>query len=155
MEVTLNEQQLEMCTTSTWDFSDLNALFLNCTMKRSPEMSDRDFEGDHGEEWNHCRSAAADYDIATGVYPDMTEQGWDTDDWPQIYEKVKKAEILALTSSIWLGEKTSVCTRVIERLYSTSSDLNEHGQYAYCGGVGGCLITGNEDGAKHCSMIIL
>ena len=72
-----------------------------------------------------------DYDIATGVYPDMTEQGWDTDDWPQIYEKVKKAEILALISSIWLGEKTSVCTRVIERLYSTSSDLNEHGQYAY------------------------
>ena len=87
--------------------------------------------------------------------PTWTEQGWDTDDWPQIYEKVKKAEILALTSSIWLGEKTSVCTRVIERLYSTSSDLNEHGQYAYCGGVGGCLITGNEDGAKHCSMIIL
>ena len=68
---------------------------------------------------------------------------------------MKKAEILVLTSSIWLGEKTSVCTRVIERLYSTSSDLNEHGQYAYCGGVGCCLITGNEDGAKHCSMIIL
>ena len=35
----LNEKQLEMCTTSQWDFSDLSALFLNCTMKRSPEMS--------------------------------------------------------------------------------------------------------------------
>ncbi len=68
---------------------------------------------------------------------------------------MKKAEILVLTSSIWLGDKTSVCTRVIVCLYSTSSDLNRHGQYAYSGGVGGCLITGNEDGAKHCSMIIL
>ena len=94
-----------------------------------------------------------DYDIATGVYPDMTEQGWDTDDWPQIYEKVKKAEILVLTSSIWLGEKTSVCTRVIERLYSTSSDLNEHGQYAYYGGVGGCLITGNEE-RRRCQALL-
>ena len=45
--------------------------------------------------------------------------------------------------------------KVIERLYSSSGDLNEHGQYAYYGRVGGCLITGNEDGAKHCAMNIL
>ena len=65
------------------------------------------------------------------------------------------ADILVITSSIWLGEKTSVATQTIERLYSSSGDLNEHGQYAYYGRVGGCLITGNEDGAKHCSMNIL
>ncbi len=29
---TLNEQQLEMCSTSKWDFSDLKALFINCTL---------------------------------------------------------------------------------------------------------------------------
>ena len=40
-------------------------------------------------------------------------------------------------------------------LYACSSLLNEHGQYAYYGKVGGCLITGNEDGIKHCSMNIL
>jgi hypothetical protein len=33
--------------------------------------------------------------------------------------------------------------------------LNENGQYAYYGRVGGALITGNEDGAKHCAMNIL
>jgi multimeric flavodoxin WrbA len=54
-----------------------------------------------------------------------------------------------------LGEKSSVCTKTIERLYSSSGDLNEQGQYAYYGGAGGCLITGNEDGAKHCAMNIL
>ena len=98
---------------------------------------------------------AVDHEIATGVYPDMTEHGWERDDWPQIAEKVMAADILVLTSPIWLGEKSSVCTRVIERLYGNSHLLNEHGQYAYYGRVGGCIITGNEDGAKHCAMNIL
>ena len=98
---------------------------------------------------------AVDCDIARGVYPDMTEHGWDTDQWPEIVTRVMAADILVLGSPIWLGEKSSACTLVIERLYASSGDLNEHGQYAYYGRVGGCLITGNEDGAKHCSMNIL
>jgi len=65
------------------------------------------------------------------------------------------AEILVLLSPIWLGEKSSVCTAVIERLYGNSHLLNADGQYAYYGRVGGCLITGNEDGGKHCAMNIL
>ena len=65
------------------------------------------------------------------------------------------ADILVIGTSIWLGEKTSVATQVIERLYATSHLLNEHGQYAYYGRVGGCLVTGNEDGAKHCAMNII
>ncbi len=85
----------------------------------------------------------------------MTKQGWKTDEWPQILDKVMGADILVLTSPVWLGEKSSVCTKVIERLYASSGQLNEYGQYAYYGRVGGCLITGNEDGAKHCSMNIL
>jgi multimeric flavodoxin WrbA len=85
----------------------------------------------------------------------MKEPVWEEDDWPEIYEKVKKANVLVTSSPIWLGDKSSVCTEVIERLYSTSSDLNEAGQYAYYGRVRGCLITGNEDGVKHCSMNIL
>ena len=56
---------------------------------------------------------------------------------------------------IWLGQISSVCARVIERLYGNSSVLNEHGQYAYYGEVGGCLVTGNEDGVKHCAMAVL
>jgi len=93
--------------------------------------------------------------LHTVFYPDMTEHGWAKDDWPEIYNKVKVSNLLIVTSPIWLGEKSSVCTKIIERLYSTSGDLNEEGQYAYYGRVGGCLITGNEDGAKHCAMNIL
>src|SRR5207249_1181131 len=60
-----------------------------------------------------------------------------------------------LCSSIWLGEKSSVCTQVIGRLYGNAHLLNDRGQYAYYGRVGGCLVTGNEDGVKHCSMNVL
>jgi len=90
---------------------------------------------------------AIDHPIAVGVWPDMTEHGWDRDDRPAIYEKVQAADILVLGTAIWLGEKTSVCTHVIERLYGNSHLLNDEGQYAYYGKVGGCLVTGNEDGA--------
>jgi len=157
----LNEKQIKMCTESKWDFSDLKALFLNCTLKKSPELSHTQGLLDISKAIMEKNGISVevlrpvDYDIAFGVYPDMTEKGWDVDKWPQIYEKVKASEILVITSPIWLGEKSSVCTQTIERLYSSSGDLNDSGQYAYYGRVGGCLITGNEDGAKHCSMNIL
>ncbi len=157
----LNELQEKWCSESEWDFSDLNALIINCTLKKSPEISHTDSLIDicaaimerNGVTVERMR--AVDHDIATGVYPDMTEHGWDTDDWPAIYEKAQAADILVLTSPIWLGDKSSVCTKVIERLYGNSSLLNDDGQYAYYGKVGGCLITGNEDGLKHCAMNIL
>ena len=157
----LNERQLDLCAKSKWDFSDLNALFINCTLKRSPERSHTQGLIDiskailekNGVSVDVVR--AVDYDIAYGVWPDMTEHGWDKDDWPEVLEKVMVANILVITSPIWLGEKSSVCNKVIERLYASSGQLNDSGQYAYYGRVGGCLITGNEDGAKHCSMNIL
>jgi multimeric flavodoxin WrbA len=98
---------------------------------------------------------AVDQELAPGVWPDMREHGAERDDWPALYERVQAANILVLCSPIWLGEESSVRTRVIERLYGNSSLLNAHGQYAYYGKVGGWLITGNEDGIKHCSMNVL
>ncbi len=65
------------------------------------------------------------------------------------------ADILVIATPIWLGDKSSVCTRTIERLYGSSSILNAAGQYAYYGRVGGCLVTGNEDGIKHVAMNVL
>ena len=157
----LNDKQVKMCEESKTDFSDLNALFLNCTLKKSPEKSHTQGLIDISKAIMEKNGISVevirpiDHHIAFGVWGDMTEHGWDKDDWPEIYKKVQDSEILVITSPIWLGEKSSVCTQIIERLYSTSGDLNEAGQYAYYGRVGGCLITGNEDGAKHCSMNIL
>jgi multimeric flavodoxin WrbA len=157
----LSARQEQLCHDATWDFSDLRALYINCTLKRSPEVSNTQGLANAsiaimsrlGVEVEVVR--AIDREIATGVYPDMTEHGWERDDWPQIFEQVLAADILVLLSPIWLGEKSSVCTRVIERLYGNSHLLNDAGQWAYYGRVGGCIITGNEDGAKHCAMNIL
>ena len=157
----LSKKQLDMCENHSWDFAELKALFLNCTLKRSPEAShtqglidiSKAIMEKNGVTVDELRPV--DYKLAFGVWPDMREHGWAEDDWPGILEKVMAADILVITSPIWLGEKSSVCTQVIERLYAASHLLNDAGQYAYYGRAGGCLITGNEDGAKHCSMNIL
>jgi len=120
-EAMLNERQERLCAESRWDFSDLSALFLNCTLKRSPELShtegliriSRAILEKNGVSVELLRPV--DYEIASGVYPDMREHGWDRDDWPEILEKVLAADILVIGTSIWLGEKTSVATRVAAR----------------------------------------
>ncbi len=48
-----------------------------------------------------------------------------------------------------------MCAQVIERLYAYSGELNDRGQPDFYGRVGGALITGNEDGVKHCAMYLL
>lgn len=145
-----------------YDFSGLKALFINCTLTKSPGVSHTQYLVDasrkimekHGVKTHVIR--AIDHDIATGIYPDMTKQGWDKDEWPEIYEKyVKPWDILVLAGPIWLGDNSSVMKQIIERLYSSSGDQNDKGQYVYYGKVGGALITGNEDGIKHCAMNIL
>jgi multimeric flavodoxin WrbA len=148
-------------TGKNFDFSGLKALFFNGTLTRSPGISNTEglinvstaIMQQHGVETEVIRTV--DHDIATGVYPDMRDHGWKTDEWPEIYQKVQAAHILVLAGPIWLGDNSSQTKKIIERLYANSSELNEQGQYAYYGKAGGCLITGNEDGVKHCSMNIL
>lgn len=144
------------------DFSDLTALFLNTTLKRSPEPS-------HTERL--LRNAMAvmesqgvtteilrpvDHPVAFGVQPDMRLEGWNADAWPEVFwPKIRKADILVLGTPLWLGEESSVCRLVIERLYAHSGQRNDKGQFIYYGKVGGCVVTGNEDGIKHAAMTCL
>lgn len=157
----LDEIQERLCDENRTDFSDLKALIVNCTLKKSPEGSHTDkllgmvraimIRNDVTVE----DVRATDHDIAPGVYPDMTEHGWDADEWPNIWKKVEAADIVILGTPIWLGERSSVCSRVIERLYAHSAQTNEKGQYIFYGKVGGCIVTGNEDGIKHVAMGVL
>jgi len=142
-------------------FGNLRAMFVNCTLKPTPETSHTQALVDasaaimrkHDVQVDVIR--AVDHDIAPGVWPDMTEHGASTDAWPDLFSQILAADILVIAGPIWLGDNSSVTKRVIERLYACSSQLNYEGQYAFYGRVGGCLITGNEDGIKHCSMSIL
>ena len=145
----------------SFEYSDLRAVFINCTLKRSPEISNTQgivdlsarIMREQGVEVDTIR--AMDHDIATGIYPDMTDHGWQTDAWPSVFTTVKAADILVLAGPIWLGDNGSVTRRIVERLYAHSGEFNDKGQYVFYGKVGGAIITGNEDGVKHCAANLL
>jgi multimeric flavodoxin WrbA len=156
----MNEKQKALCKEHGFDFSALSAIFLNCTLKPTGVSSHTEALIKVSKEIMEANGVGTevirpvDYDLPPGVYPDMTEHGFARDEWPELCSKVLDADILVLGTPIWLGEESSVCRRVIERLYGESGKLNDKGQYLYYDRVGGCIITGNEDGAKHCAMTV-
>lgn len=144
--------------TNTTDFSDLRAVYLNGTLKPSPQPShtegliaiSRHILDGVGVQTDLVRMV--DYDIPPGTQPDMRTAGWDKDDFPEIYESlILPADIIVLATPIWLGDQSSVTRKTIERLYGWSGEFNDRGQWSYYGKVGGVIITGNEDGGKHCA----
>lgn len=150
-----------MTESNDFDYSDLKAVFLNCTLKKSPELSHTQGLIDiaigvmraNGVSVESLR--VIDEPVATGVGLDMTGQGWDEDAWPGIQRKIMDANILVIATPIWLGQKGSISMQVVERLYGYSGELNNKGQASYYGRAGGCLVTGNEDGVKHVSIELL
>lgn len=139
----------------------LSAVVINCSLKSKAEESHTRLLLEAVEgilEKNDVRVEhvhAASRQIAFGIYPDMTEHGAARDDWPEIWKKIEAAEILVIGTPIWLGEESAICRMVIERLYAMSGMLNDKGQSIFYGKVGGAVMTGNEDGIKHCAMSIL
>lgn len=135
----------------------LKAVFLNTSLKSTNETSNTEalmqevqsIYQEKGVESEILR--LAEYHIALGVEEDMGNG----DEWPMIFKKVMAADIVIIGTPLWLGEKSSLATQVIERLYGSSSKTNDQGQAVYYNKVGGVVVTGNEDGAKHASASIL
>ena len=125
------------------DFSELSAIYINCTLKKSPARShtrglidvSANIMKNEGVSVEHIRFI--DHEVATGVQPDMTEHGWIRDEWPFLFKKIMAADIIIVGTPIWLGEKSSEATKLIERLYAMSGQTNDKGQYIYYGKVGG------------------
>ncbi len=135
----------------------IKALILNASLKSSEEESNTGYMAKEVADILKQEEAEveiirlADYHIAFGIDTDM---GGD-DQWPEIYEKVKEADIVMIGTPLWIGEKSSLATLAMERLYGGSSDTNDKGQAIYYNKVGGVLITGNEDGAKQAAASVL
>ncbi|WP_031547959.1 flavodoxin family protein [Salinicoccus luteus] len=135
----------------------LKAVFLNATLKYGEDASNTEalarevfnIYHEHDVETESIR--LTDYNIRYGIADDMGEG----DEFPQILEKVKAADIVLIGSPVWLGEKSSVATLIIERLYGSASLTNDKGQSIFYNKVGGVVVTGNEDGAKHAAQSIL
>lgn len=147
---------------ATTRYDDLRVVVFNGTLKRSPQPSQTDalvaipkgIMERLGVRVDIVRTV--DHTIPAGVYPDMTEQGYDADDFPGIYrELVQPADIILIAGPIWLGDQSSPTRAIIERLYGYSGEVNDAGQWSYYGKVGGAITTGNEDGGKHVSAQVL
>ena len=128
----------------------LKALFLNCTLKPSPETSNtealagevRTALRNEGADGNMLRMA--DYDIKPGVTSDEGEG----DQWPPIRSQILNADILVIATPTWLGHPSSVAQRVLERMDAMLSETDDDVPVAY-NKVAGVVVTGNEDGAHH------
>jgi multimeric flavodoxin WrbA len=142
------------------DHSGLRAVYVNTSLKKRAEESHTQLllnasaaiMEKQGVRVDHIHML--DHDVPPGVYPDMTGHGWPRDDWPNLWERIGAADILVVGTPIWLGEESSVCRVLIERLYAMSGMLNDRGQSVFYGKAGGTVVTGNEDGIKHVAMTV-
>ena len=129
---------------------NLKAVILNCTLKRSPEISNTRALIDKAVKLFHEQGVETevirviDHNIRFGVSSDEGEG----DEWPEILKKIKACDILIIGSPIWFGVRSAVAQMVLERLDGTYDESDpETGQFPLYGKVGGVVITGNEDGA--------
>jgi multimeric flavodoxin WrbA len=131
--------------------SDLTALVLACTLKKSPAESSAELIGNdvlaelrkHDVDGEVVR--VVDHDVRFGVSAD---EG-DGDEWPQIRSKLLAADILVLATPIWLGNPSSVCKMALERLDAEISETDDGGRMSTFGKVAVVAVVGNEDGAHN------
>lgn len=129
---------------------DLQCLFLNCTLKKSPSPSNTQglidkVAGVFASIGVACETArVVDYNVKFGTNSD---EG-DGDEWPKILTKCLAADILVVATPVWIGERSSVAKMVAERLDATTYGTDEFGQHPMYNKVGGALATGEADGAQ-------
>ncbi|OZM81001.1 flavodoxin family protein [Pseudonocardia sp. MH-G8] len=127
----------------------LTALALNCTLTPSPGessteiMTDQVLEalGKHGVTGRSIR--VVDLDVMPGVEMDMGAG----DAWPGIRQEMLAADILVIATPTWLGQRSSVAQRVMERLDAELSETDDEGRPETFGKVAVTVVVGNEDGA--------
>jgi multimeric flavodoxin WrbA len=127
----------------------LTAVALVCSLKRSPATSSSELMAEHvcaqlrgsGVKTESLR--CADYAIPPGVEADMG----DGDEWPKIREKLLDADILVLSTPVWLGHPSSIAQRVLERLDAELSNTDDAERPIMVGKVAVVAVVGNEDGA--------
>lgn len=131
--------------------ASIRALVLNCTLKPSPAPSSSEQLG--REVLTELAAQGVDGDLVRVVDHDVrfgvsTDEGHG-DGWPAIRAKLLAAQILVIATPIWLGQPSSVCKMVLERLDAELSETDAEGRLLTYGKVAGVAVVGNEDGAHH------
>ena len=128
----------------------MKALFLNCTLKKSPSTSNTDALINKAVKLYKKLGITSevvrvvDYNIKFGI---SSNEG-KGDEWLKILNKIKRCDILIIGTPIWFGVRSSVAQMVVERLDDTYTQGDKKtGQFPLYNKVGGVIVTGNEDGA--------
>lgn len=129
----------------------MEAVVLNCTLKRSPAPSNTErlarvlVDAFGREQVETTLIRVVDHQVLPGV----TSDEGDGDAWPAIRARIVAAEILVLATPTWLGQPSSVAKRALERMDAMLSETDDAGRPIAYGRVAGFVVTGNEDGAHH------
>ncbi len=130
----------------------LTAIALNCTLKKSSsEGSSTDkllndllaAMAPHGVTGDIVR--IVDHDIKPGVTSDEGEG----DAWPALRRRILASDIVIMGTPIWLGQPSSVCKRVLERMDAFLSETDGRSRMPSFGKIAVVAVVGNEDGAHH------
>jgi len=130
---------------------ELKALVLDCTLKKSPApsssmlLAEQVVEAFGSFDVRGDIVRVVDHDVRFGV---TTDEG-DGDEWPAIRQRLQEADIVVVATPIWMGQPSSVCKMVLERLDAELGEADDDGHYPTHGKVAAVAVVGNEDGAHH------
>ncbi|MFN8123769.1 MAG: NAD(P)H-dependent oxidoreductase [Thermoleophilia bacterium] len=131
----------------------MRAVALNCTLKASPAPSSCELL--LTQVLGELRSLGVDGEIHRvadlHVPPGVESDLGDGDEWPRLRRAVVEADILVLGTPIWMGQPSSVCKRVLERMDAFLGETDDAGRTPAYGKVAVVAVVGNEDGAHHTS----
>jgi len=131
--------------------SPIQVLVLNASLKHAPDLSSTQEVTDlvlkamarHGKIKTEI-IRLSDRRIPVGL--DFKESP--DDEWPEIVEKLKVADIVIFATPIWWGNRSSLMQRVIERMDALDEEYLKNGRSVLLNKVAGVVITGSEDGAQ-------
>lgn len=136
----------------------LKAIALNATLKRGSDKEPSSTE----RLLRYVETHLTPYGVETehiwlselNIEPGVTSRESESDEWPEIRNKILAADILIMGTPIWLGQPSSVCKRALERMDAFLSETDDEGRMPSYGRVAAVAVVGNEDGAHHVSSEI-
>jgi multimeric flavodoxin WrbA len=129
----------------------VRALAINCTLKAgsAPSSTELLLEQFRRELARHDVPTETVRAVDHAIRPGVTADEGVGDAWPHIRERILDADILVIGSPIWLGNPSSVCHRVLERMDAFLGETDDRGRMVTVDRVALAAVVGNEDGAHN------
>lgn len=125
---------------------DMKVLILNCTLKKSPQISQRD----------HLVKKVAHLYKSLKIKTEILRPIDHFDNFKKIFEKIQACNILIIASPIYGEGKFFLTKLLFEKLKKFSQDgPNLKDQYPLYHKIGGVILTGSREGFKEVAKEVL